>query len=199
MGRPVRARSTRSRICRCPTVFAAQGAVPDRGVRDQPGLRPAARLRVGEVRTGRDRRRPDALDGRPAAARRARWPGTRPRARLHRRALRRGDARALERRQPRAAPTRASPTPRARSRATRQRPDEGPSRDQAARSGRSAPGPRAADARSGRSAARCSPPKTFRTRSIPSWRTVRARRPTRAAERRCRSPTTTARGSTTAR
>ena len=76
------------------------------------------------VRPRRDRRRADAVDGRPAAPGREGRPEPREGARLHRRALRRRDAARLGRRQHRSGPTTSS-TSEARklARRARQRPD----------------------------------------------------------------------------
>ena len=136
-------------------------AVPDRGVRAGPGLRPAAGRGVRALRPGRDRRRPDAGDGRHPAPRRARR--ARPRARV------RDDRRRSTTRRRSSAgtsstascPTRASTRPPARSR--RSSPP-GPTRAHAAtkaivraRRRRRARGRR----RSSRSSpATCSPPRT---------------------------------------
>ena len=68
-----------ARVAADPDGVRRARAVPDRGVRGGAGLRPAAGRRVGPVRAGRDRRRADAVDGRPAAAGRARRTGPRPR------------------------------------------------------------------------------------------------------------------------
>ena len=177
-------RSTPSRSCPCPVGLRGACAVPDRRVRARARLRPAARGRVGALRARRDRRRPDAVDGRPAAAGRARRPGPGEGARHDRRAVRRGDARALERRQPGAARRRASTRPHARSphgsptarRSHTRRPSgSSPRRRRAAR----APPTRSCP----RSAARLFGTEDLQRRgAVVSRATGPGRRPTRAAE-----------------
>ena len=69
---------------------------PDRRVRARPRLRPDRRRPLGEVRLGREGGRPDAVDGRDPAPRRARRQRSRRPARDERRAVRcRGAGRPL--------------------------------------------------------------------------------------------------------
>ena len=158
--------------------------VPDGGVRDRAGVRHPAGVRAREVRAGRDRRRPDAVDGRPAAPGRARRPQPRQGADLHRRAVRRGDAEGVGRRQPRlGAPTRSRPS---RARSPRRSPTARRARTPRPSGSSGSPRSAARGRRTGsspRSPGRCSTPPTCRTPSGRSWPTGRARRPTRDAER----------------
>ena len=166
-----------------PTVFAAHGLTLTAAFELVAVLRHPAGRREGVVRARGDRRRAHAVDGRAAAAGRARRPRAGARADLHRRALPGRGAGAVERRQPGAARRGLRRgRPRLRPPGGR-RPDGRPRGDQAAgrHLGRAtAPGPPTRWCP--RSPVPCSPPPTCAAPWRPSWPTAPGRRPTRGGD-----------------
>ena len=103
LGAAAPGRPGRSRTCRCPRSSPRTGSRLTAAFEISPVLRHPAGRGEGVVRAGRDRRRPDPVDGRAAAAGRAGRPGAGAGADLHRRAVPGRRPGAVERGQPGAA------------------------------------------------------------------------------------------------